>query len=75
MYPNKPISEVDIVKPKDSDDENLSVGRTVRTWAENASCNGVPNIERSRHPARFITWFLLVLIGTGMSLGYHCEHM
>ena len=53
----------------DNDDKDgASVLQYLKVWASNSVCNGIPNIERSAHIVRKVTWILLVLAGTGTDL-------
>ncbi len=59
-----PINE-DIGKKKHNTAENNTYLGTLRSWAENSSTTGIPNIERSKHPIRIIIWVIVVLVGAG----------
>ena len=37
----------------------------IKRWAIQSSCNGIPNIQRSKNPIRLLVWILIVIAGTG----------
>ena len=52
-------------KQEETDEEQETFKSLLAEWMENASTNGIPNIQRSVHIVRKIFWIVLVLVGTG----------
>lgn len=61
----QPVLKMESDKQEATDEEQETFKSLLTEWMENASANGIPNIQRSVHIIRKIVWILLVLVGTG----------
>ena len=59
------ISCTEKTKMANESEEQDSLMSIFGEWAQNTNVNGVPSVERAKHPLRKIVWLLLVLAGAG----------
>ncbi len=50
---------------KEKEEEETTIMGLCKSWLENSSTNGVPQIDRSEHIVRKLFWIAIVLAGTG----------